>query len=85
MRGTSAIREASTSSAITEPFASTKTSSIARVGTSAMRIRRKALATEASIPMREKEASMGVFLWNWILKFFEGRDGGQFVSGGGWV
>ena len=35
----------------------TKTYSMAREGISAIRMRRKALATEASMPMREKEDS----------------------------
>lgn len=45
------------------------TSSIARVGTSAISIRRKAFAMEASRPMSEKEASNGSFLWNSTRKF----------------
>jgi hypothetical protein len=39
----------------------TKTYSIARVGTSAIRIRRKAFAIDASMPMSEKQASKGAF------------------------
>ena len=39
-----------------------KTYSIARVGSSAIRIRRNALAMEASRPISEKEASYGRFL-----------------------
>lgn len=35
----------------------TKTNSMAKVGISAIRMRRKAFATEASMEMREKEAS----------------------------
>lgn len=33
-----------------------------------MRMRRKALAREASMPIREKEASNCSFWWNWTLK-----------------
>lgn len=43
---------------------------MARVGISEMRMRRKALAMLASIPMREKAASWGQFLWNWTVKFW---------------
>jgi hypothetical protein len=46
-----------------------KTSSMARVGISERRVRRKAFETEVSIPVREKEVSCGVWLWNWTLKF----------------
>ena len=37
----------------------TKTFSIAMVGISAIRMRRNAFATEASMPIREKEESRG--------------------------
>jgi len=49
----------------------TKTVPMAREGISAMRMRRKALAREASILMRQKAASRGWFLWNWTLKFWK--------------
>jgi len=44
---------------------------MARVGTSAIKMRRKAFATDASRPMREKEASCWALVWNWILKFYK--------------
>ena len=44
---------------------------MAKVGISAMRIRRKAFAMEASIPTREKTASRGLFLWNCTWNFWE--------------
>lgn len=47
-----------------------KTVSIARVGISARRMRRKALAIEASMPMREKRASWGELWWKWMWKFW---------------
>jgi hypothetical protein len=47
-----------------------KTSSMASVGISASRIRRKAFATEVSIPVREKAVSCGAWLWNLTLKFW---------------
>jgi hypothetical protein len=43
---------------------------MARVGTSARRMRRKALAREASRPMSEKEDSRGSLRWTWTLKFY---------------
>ena len=46
----------------------TKTYSIARLGISAIRMRRKALAIEASRPMRENTDSKGSLWWNWTLK-----------------
>jgi len=46
----------------------TKTYSMAREGISAIRMRRKALATEASMPMREKEDSYVEAEWNWTRK-----------------
>ena len=42
----------------------TKTCSMASVGISARRMRRKALAMEASMPIREKQESRGSFLLN---------------------
>lgn len=47
----------------------TKTYSMAKVGISAIRMRRMALATAASMPIREKEASKGSLWWNWTWKF----------------
>jgi hypothetical protein len=41
---------------------------MARVGISEIRMRRKALAMEASTPISEKEASNCSFWWNWTLK-----------------
>lgn len=46
-----------------------KTSSMARVGISARRMRRRALETEASMPMSEKTASLGECLWKVTWKF----------------
>jgi hypothetical protein len=43
---------------------SMKISSIATVGTSAIRMRLKALAIEASMPMRENEESNASLEWN---------------------
>jgi hypothetical protein len=47
-----------------------KTFSMARVGISASRMRRKALATEVSRPVREKDVSWGWWEWNWTPKFW---------------
>jgi hypothetical protein len=43
---------------------------MAKVGTSARRMRRKALARDASRPTSEKEDSRGSLRWNWTLKFY---------------
>ncbi len=69
LKGTRPRRCARTSSWIMEVLLCTKTYSMARVGISAMRMRRKALATAASMPIREKEASKGSLWWNWTWKF----------------
>lgn len=53
---------------MTEVLFSMKTSSMASVGISAMRMRRKAFASEASMPTREKEASLASLRWNWMEK-----------------
>jgi len=48
------------------------TSSMARVGISESRMRRKALATEVSRPVREKVVSWGEWVWKVTLKFWGG-------------
>lgn len=47
-----------------------KTSSMARVGISERRMRRNALATEVSIPVRENSVLLGECLWKLTLKFW---------------
>ena len=50
-----------------------KMSSIAMVGTSAMRMRRNAFATEASTPTSEKTESYCSFLWNSTFRFCQSQ------------
>lgn len=47
-----------------------KTSSMARVGISARRILRNALATEVSSDIKENEVSWGLWLWKSTLNVY---------------